>query len=63
MNFALRGTTPFKDIKVKFPTNNNALNRRAGGRYVLLLYILLELLEREARLTTVTIRLVSEKKK
>ena len=52
---------PFKDIKVKFPTNNNALNRRAGGRYVLLLYILLELLDREARLTTVTIRLVSDK--
>lgn len=41
---------------------HNALNRRAGGQGGLPLYSLIELLEREARLTAVTIRLVSDKK-
>lgn len=38
---------------------HNALNRRAGGQSGLSMYSLIELLEREARLTAVTIRLVS----
>lgn len=41
---------------------HNALNRRAGGQSGLPLYSLIELLDREARLTAVTIRLVSENK-
>ena len=41
---------------------HNALNRRAGGQSGLSMYSLIELLEREARLTAVTIRLVSERK-
>ena len=41
---------------------HNALNRRASGQCGLSLYSLIELLEREARLTAVTIRLVSDKK-
>ena len=41
---------------------HNALNRRASGQSGLPLYLLIELLDREARLTAVTIRLVSEKK-
>ena len=49
-------------------TNNDiegwhlALNRRAGGQSGLPLYLLIELLEREARLTAITIRLVSNGK-
>ena len=39
-----------------------ALNRRAGGQSGLSLYLLIELLEREARLTAITIRLVSNGK-
>ncbi|XP_074631182.1 uncharacterized protein LOC141889768 [Acropora palmata] len=42
---------------------HNALNRRAGGQSGLSMYSLIELLEREARLTAVTIRLVSERKR
>ena len=38
---------------------HNTLNRRAGGQSGLSMYSLIELLEREARLTAVTIRLVS----
>ena len=41
---------------------HNALNRRAGGQCGLPLYLLIELLDREAKLTTVTIRLVSDNK-
>ena len=41
---------------------HNALNRRAIGQSGLPPYLLIELLDREARLTAVTIRLVSEKK-
>jgi len=41
---------------------HNALNRRAGGQCGLPLYSLIELLEREAKLTAVTIRLVSDNK-
>ena len=41
---------------------HNALNRRKGGQSGLSMYSLIELLEREARLTAVTIRLVSERK-
>ena len=41
---------------------HNALNRRAGGQSALPLYLLIELLEREARLTSSTIRLVSNEK-
>ena len=41
---------------------HNALNRRAGGQSGLSLYSLVELLAREARLTAVTIRLVSDRK-
>ena len=41
---------------------HNALNRRAGGKSGLSMYSLIELLEREARLTAVTIRLVSKRK-
>ena len=41
---------------------HNALNHRAGGQSGLSMYSLIELLEREARLTAVTIRLVSERK-
>ena len=49
-------------------TNNDiegwhlALNRRAGGQRGLPLYLLIELLERKARLTAITIRLVSNGK-
>ena len=39
-----------------------ALSRRAGGQSGLPLYLLIELLEREARLTAITIRLVSNGK-
>ena len=41
---------------------HNALNRRAGGQCGLPLYLLIELLYREAKLTTVTIRLASDNK-
>ena len=41
---------------------HNALNRRASGQCGLPLYSLIELLDREARLTAVTIRLVSDEK-
>ena len=41
---------------------HNALNRRAGGQCNLPLYYLIELLDREAKLTALTIRLVSERK-
>ena len=41
---------------------HNALNRRACGQSGLPLYLMIELLDREARLTAVTIRLVSERK-
>ena len=41
---------------------HNALNRRAGGQCNLPLYYLIELLDREAELTALTIRLVSERK-
>ena len=41
---------------------HNALNRRAGGQCSLPLYLLIELLHREAKLTAVTIRLVSDNK-
>jgi len=41
---------------------HNAPNRRAGGQCGLPLYSLIELLEREAKLTAVTIRLVSDNK-
>ena len=41
---------------------HNALNRRANGQCGLPLYSLIELLDREARLTAVTIRLVSDQK-
>ena len=41
---------------------HNAINRRAGGQCGLPLYLLIELLDREAKLTTVTIRLVSDNK-
>ena len=41
---------------------HNALNRRAKGQSGLPLYLLIELLEKEARLTTIAIRLVSDQK-
>ena len=41
---------------------HNALNRRAGGRQNLPFYMLVELLDREAGLSLVQIRLVSQKK-
>ena len=41
---------------------HNALNRGKGGQSGLSMYSLIELLEREARLTAVTIRLVSKRK-
>ena len=41
---------------------HNALNRRAGGQSGLPLYLLIALLDREAKLTSVTIRLVSDNK-
>ena len=41
---------------------HNALNRRAGWQCNLPLYYLIELLDREAKLTALTIRLVSERK-
>ena len=62
---------PQKDwsvFKQPIRTNNdiegwhNALNRRAGSQCRLQFYLLIELLHREARLTSITIRLVSEKK-
>ena len=54
--------------KQSIRTNNdiegwhNALNYRAGGQSGLPLYLLIELLEREARLTSITTRLVSNEK-
>ena len=41
---------------------HNALNRRAGGKCRLQFYLLIELLHREARLTSITMKLVSDKK-
>ena len=41
---------------------HNALNRRVGGQCGLPLYLLIELLYREAKLTTVTIRLAYDNK-
>ena len=41
---------------------HNALNRGAGSRCRLLFYSLIELLDREARITAISIRLVSDKK-
>ena len=41
---------------------HSALYHRAGGKCGLPLYYLIELLDREAKLTAVTIRLVSERK-
>jgi hypothetical protein len=41
---------------------HNALNRHAGGESNLSLYLLIEILEREAQLTAINIRLVSERK-
>ena len=41
---------------------HNALNRHAGGGSNLSLYLLIEILEREAQLTAINIRLVSERK-
>lgn len=41
---------------------HNALNRRVGGQCGLPLYLLIELLDREAKLTAITIRLVSDNK-
>jgi len=41
---------------------HHGLNRRASGRGQLPLYLLIQLLHREARLTALQIRLVSEKK-
>ena len=41
---------------------DNALNRRAGGQSGLPFYLLIELLERDAQLTSITIRLVSNEK-
>ena len=41
---------------------HNALNRRAGAQCRLQFYLLIELLYREARLTSITIKLVSDKK-
>ena len=41
---------------------HNALNRRAGEQSGSPLYLLIELLEREAQLTSITIRLVSNER-
>jgi len=41
---------------------DNALNKRAGEQSGLPFYLLIELLEREAQLTRITIRLVSNEK-
>ncbi|XP_073258751.1 uncharacterized protein [Porites lutea] len=55
-------------FKQPIRTNNDiegwhsALNRRAGGQCRLQFYLLIELLHREARLTSITIKLVSDKK-
>ena len=55
-------------FKQPIRTNNdiegwhNALNRRAGGQCRLQFYLLIELLHREARLTSITIKVVSDKK-
>ena len=55
-------------FKQPIRTNNdiegwhNVLNRRAGGQCRLQFYLLIELLHREARLTSITIKLVSDKK-
>ena len=55
-------------FKQPIRTNNdiegwhNALNRRAGGKCRLQFYQLIQLLHREARLTSLTIKLISDKK-
>ena len=55
-------------FKQPIQTNNdiegwyNTLNRRAGGQCRLQFYLLIKLLHREARLTSVTIKVVSDKK-
>ena len=60
--------TDWTCYKQSIRTNNDiegwhhGLNRRASGRTQLPLYLLIELLHREARLTAIQIRLVSEKK-
>ena len=60
--------TDWTCYKQAIRTNNDiegwhhGLNRRASGRTQLLLYLLIQLLYREARLTAIQIRLVSEKK-
>ncbi len=41
---------------------HNALNRRAGGQANLPMYLLIELLNKEAQVTAISIRLVSERK-
>ncbi len=41
---------------------HNALNRRAGGQANLPMYLLIELLNKEAQVTAINIRLVSERK-
>jgi len=41
---------------------HNTLNRRAGGQCRLQFYLLIELLYHEARLTSITVKLVPEKK-
>ena len=41
---------------------HHALNRRAAGRWQMPFYLLIQLLHREARLSALNIRLVSEKK-
>lgn len=55
-------------FKRRVRTNNdiegwhNALNRRASGKSQLPFYLMINLLDREARLTSLHIKLVSEKK-
>ena len=60
--------TDWTSYKLAIRTNNdiegwhNGLNRRASGRAQLPMYLLIHLLHREARLTAIQIRLVSERK-
>ena len=60
--------TDWTCYKQAIRTNNdvegwhNGLNRRASGRAQLPMYLLIQLLYREAKLTAIQIRLVSERK-
>ena len=48
--------------KEQWHNDTEGLDKRAGGQSGLPFYLLIELLEREAQLTSITIRLVSNEK-